>query len=116
MQIHIIFSRLFLRVTLASAASPHPRQIFLLDFFVDFQNKRRKMLKKTKIITCVCSTKSFKNNTENTMEVRQLDRHSGIQETERQDYLNAHWGLSGVKQDKGVDNLRGKQRQDRNGN
>lgn len=38
------------------------------------------------------------------MEVRQLDRHSGIQETERQDYLNAHWGLSGVKQDTGVDN------------
>lgn len=39
------------------------------------------------------------------MEVRQLDRHSGTQETERQDYLNAHWVLSGVKQDTGVDNL-----------
>lgn len=39
------------------------------------------------------------------MEVRQLDRHSDIQETKRQDYLNAHCGLSGGKQDVGVDNL-----------
>lgn len=74
-----------------------------MDFLVDFQNKRRKMFKKK--ITCVFSTRSCRNNTENTMEVRQLDRHSGTQETERQDYLNAHWGLSGVKQDTGVDNL-----------